>query len=340
MKSKQQKHYSEMGKARAKSLSPAQRSTIAKKAAEERWNNTIPEAVSEGELPLGENQLTCVVLPDETRVINQATFLGAIGRSRSFRGGTGITTTEMPFFLQSSIFEPYASEISKLPTKAIEYRTRTGKRATGYNALLLPAVAELYLKIRDDYYRKGASVPSRLMPYVLASDILIRGLAEVGIIALVDEATGYQNLRAKNALAKILEEFIAKELRPWVKTFPSEYYENLFRFYGMDFPRNTVKKPQFFGTLTNDIIYSRLAPGVLDELKRLTPRNEKGTLKHHLHRRLTEESGHPKLKEHLSAVVALMKISPDYKTFHSYLDRTLPKYNTTIQMPLGDELQK
>jgi len=340
MKSKQDnKNYSAMGKARAKSLSSAQRSDIAKKAAEERWNNTIPEALSEGEMPLGENNLTCVVLPDETRVISQAAFLGAIGRSRSFRGGTGITATEMPFFLQSSIFQPYKDEVSMMPTDVIEYRTKTGKRATGYNALLLPAVAELYLKIRDDCLSKGLTVPSRLQPYITASDILIRGLAEVGIIALVDEATGYQHLRAKNALANILEEFIAKEIRPWVKTFPSEYYENLFRFYGMDFPRNTVKKPQFFGTLTNDIIYSRLAPGVLDELKRQTPRNNKGKLKQHLHRRLTEESGHPKLKEHLSVVIALMKISPDYKTFHAYLDRTLPRYNTTLQMPLGDELK-
>jgi ATP-dependent DNA ligase len=41
------------------------------------------------------------------------------------------------------------------------------------------------------------------------------------ISALVDEATGYQKERAADALARILEAFIAKELQPWIKTmFP------------------------------------------------------------------------------------------------------------------------
>jgi len=39
----------------------------------------------------------------------------------------------------------------------------------------------------------------------------------VGIIALVDEATGYQRLREELALASILEKFIAKEPQPWTK---------------------------------------------------------------------------------------------------------------------------
>ena len=46
-----------------------------------------------------------------------------------------------------------------------------------------------------------------------------RSLAKVGIVALVDEVTGYQDARAKDALAKFFEAFVAKELQPWVKTF-------------------------------------------------------------------------------------------------------------------------
>jgi hypothetical protein len=44
------------------------------------------------------------------------------------------------------------------------------------------------------------------------AEILVRGFAGVGIIALVDEATGYQQDRARDALSRILEAFIAKEL--------------------------------------------------------------------------------------------------------------------------------
>ncbi len=50
--------------------------------------------------------------------------------------------------------------------------------------------------------------------------ILQHGFATVGIIALVDEATGYQDFRARDTLTKILERFAANEIRLWVKTYP------------------------------------------------------------------------------------------------------------------------
>jgi hypothetical protein len=154
----------------------------------------------------------------------------------------------------------------------------------------------------------------------------------VGIIALVDEATGYQRDRASDALSKILEAFIAKELQPWVKTFPDEYYEQLFRLRGLSYPSDTVKRPQYFGHLTNDIVYKRLAPTVLEELKKTTPKTPKGRLKNHLHRRLTPDLGHPKLREHMSSVVTAMKLSEDYEDFIKKLDSIHPRYDETISM--------
>ena len=53
------------------------------------------------------------------------------------------------------------------------------------------------------------------------AEILVRGFARIGIIALVDEATGYQRDREKDALAKILQAWVAKEIQAWVQTFPS-----------------------------------------------------------------------------------------------------------------------
>jgi len=328
-----------MGKARAKSLSQEERSSIAKRAADQRWNSHLPIAMHEGIMKIGELELPVVVLPDETRVITQAAFLEAIGRSKSFRGGTGISSTSesAPAFLQTEIFKPYLYEIAEMPVKPISYQTRTGAKAVGYNALLLPAVAELYLKLRDDYIAGMGIVPVRLRPYVEASDSLIRGLANIGIIALVDEATGYQSERAKDALSKILEKFIGKELSPYVKTFPDEFYENMYRLNGLSFKKDSRKRPVRFGKMTNDVVYARLAPAVLEELKRVTTRNEKGKLVNHYHRRLTEDVGHPKLLEHLSSVISLMKISDDWKVFKNYLDRVHPKFNSNLQLTLGDK---
>ena len=151
---------------------------------------------------------------------------------------------------------------------------------------------------------------------------------------MVDEATGYQRDRAADALAKILEEFIAKELRPWVKTFPDAYYEQLFRLRGLEFPKDSVRRPQYFGNLTNDIIYRRLAPAVLDELKKATPKDHKGRRKHKFFQRLTEDRGHPKLRERMASILAIMKLSSDYDDFVSNIDKIHPRYGENLELEL------
>ena len=52
------------------------------------------------------------------------------------------------------------------------------------------------------------------------AEIIVRSCAKVGIEALVDEATGYQQVREKRALQIKLQAFIAEEMQEWVKTFP------------------------------------------------------------------------------------------------------------------------
>ena len=76
---------------------------------------------------------------------------------------------------------------------------------------------------------------------------------------------------------------------------------------------------------------------MLEELKRLTPRNEKGQLKHKYHQRLTEDVGHPKLREHLASVIALMKAAPNWAIFERLINRALPKYNVSASLFTDDD---
>ena len=200
----------------------------------------------------------------------------------------------------------------------------------GYRAELLPDVCDIFA----DAERAG-KLRTNQTHIAEACRLLSRGLTRVGIIGLVDEATGYQNDRAVDALAEILERFIAKELRPWIKTFPEDFYRELCRLRGLEFPMEQPNYPSYFGHLTNDIVYKRLAPGVLDELKKSTPKNEKGRHKHQLHRRLSAEMGHPKLLAHLDSVVTVMKLTPetDYDAFIEKLDHVKPRFGDTIQLP-------
>jgi hypothetical protein len=326
------------GKARARSLSPEKRQEIARTAASARWDSDLPMADYEGNFNLGDRPISCAVLPNGKRIVTQATFLRSLGRSRSPKAGTGVLSTVagLPFFLRADALSPFISNDLLESTTPIFYRTKNGGKGMGYDATLLPRVAEVYLKFRDAMLTERGAVPKQYAHIIKAADILMRALANVGIIALIDEATGYQKDRARNALEKILEAFIAKELKPWVHTFPDNFYDNLFRIRGLEYPKDTVKRPQYFGHLTNDIIYKRLAPSVLDELKKLTPRDDKGRHKHQLHRRLTEDIGHPKLREHIASVVTVMKLADNYDQFLRMLDRAHPRYGETPQLPFYD----
>ena len=234
--------------------------------------------------------------------------------------------------LQGTGLEPYLTPEILAKSRPIAFRAPNGTRANGYRAELLPDVCEIYLKARD-----ADRLAANQRPIAKQAEILMRGLATVGIIALVDEATGYQELRARDNLARILEAFIEKELQPWVQTFPDDYYRQMFRLRGLRFPSDPVKRPQYFGMLTNDIVYKRLAPGVLDELKRVTPRTDTGRHKYKLFQHLTTNVGYPKLREHLGSVVAIMKLSDGWHDFTEKLNRLHPRYGAQLLLPLKYE---
>lgn len=325
------------GKARAASLSPEQRKEIAKKAAEERWGTNLPQSDFEGSFPVGDKEIACAVLENGTRVITQATFLRALGRSRSPKAGTGVLSTvdDLPFFLSAEALIPFINNELRRSTTPIFYRTKSGGKAVGYNAAVLPMVGEVYLKWRDSYLHAGKQPPARYQNIFAATDILMRGLAHVGIVALVDEATGYQEIRDRKALQKILDRYITDEWAKWTKTFPDEFYQELFRLKGLEYPTPNGKKPQYVGHWTNDIIYSRLAPGVKEELKKKNPRETgASSRKRKHHQYLTPDYGHPELKQLLSNVVFLMRGCNDWATFKMQLDKAQEKYGDTIEMDI------
>ena len=251
-----------------------------------------------------------------------------MGRTGKVKGGRRFDEEfQTPVFLTADNLKPFWPSGLAENSKPIIF-TFKGQEMIGYRAELLPDICDVFQDAeRADALRKNQAHIAD------ACRLLSRGLTRVGIIGLVDEATGYQRERAANALAEILEAFIAKELRPWVRTFPDEFYEHLFRLRGLEFPQDTVKRPQYFGHLTNDMIYRRLAPGVLQELRTSVPKTPSGRRRHALFQRLTEDVGHPRLREHLAAVVTVMKLSVDYDDFISKLDRTHPRYGENYELP-------
>ena len=255
----------EAAKARARSLSPEKRTEIARKAVTARWDKVkdIPQASYTGNLTIGDLCLPCAVLSDGTRVLTETDFMEGMGMYRSgalsIRREVDESGARMPLSLAFKNLKPYVERhLGAVHNITLNYRTEKGILANGIKAETIPKICDIWIDA-DEEIKLG----SRQMQIAQRARVMMRALAHVGIISLVDEATGYQRDRTSNALAQILEAFIAKELQAWVKTFPDEYYEQLYRLRNLSFPSDRVKRPQYFGCLTNDIVYKRLAPGVL-----------------------------------------------------------------------------
>lgn len=316
------------GKARDKALSAEKKSDIAKKAAETRW--ALPKASHEGFIKLGNKSIPVAVLEDGTRLLTQQGFLQALGRARSAKGGQGSTVDGVIPFLAASNLKPFVTKELKESTKPFRFRSLSGTSAFGFKAELLPQVCEVYLDAKDE-----KALHSTQDKIAVEAGIIIRGLARVGIVALIDEATGYQEIRDRLALAKILERYLMTEgYRKWERTFQVDYYKEIFRLRGWTFQPKSTARPQLIGKFTRNIVYDRLEAGILKRLDELNPKDpESGKRKRKFFQFFTGDVGVPELKEHLSNVVFLMKASDDWQDFIDRLDRAKPRVGDTLKLP-------
>ena len=310
------------GRARAAQMTQEERSEVARVAAESRWGVEIPKANYTGVLQIADKSLSCAVLENGKRLLTQETFLSTIGRAaRPKAGGSiGRLNDGLPPFIAAENLQGFVTDELRETTTPILFRSVQGGRKLGYSAELLPMVCEVYLKARD----AGVIYLSQ-RHIVSACDLLMRALARVGIIALVDEATGYQEVRAKDELAKILEAYVQAELRPWTRAFPPEFFEQIYRLEQWPFKPGTSKRTPFVGKLINKYIYEPLPPGVLEELRRLNPVTEKGYRKHKHFQHLTADTGNTHLDRQITSVTMLMRISSDKIEFEENFQKAFGK---------------
>ncbi|HXM82090.1 MAG TPA: P63C domain-containing protein [Burkholderiales bacterium] len=323
------------GFARAESLTPEERSKIARRAAKTRWKDSnLPRATHEGMLTLGDIQIPCAVLADGRRVLTQSGFMQALGRARQAKGRKYYDAdVNLPAFLTAKNLKPFVSKDLEVTSSQIEFKPVRGARAFGYAAELLPKACEVFLKAQD-----AKELDVRQEHIAARAQILIRALASVGIVALVDEATGYQDVRPQQALQAYLEIIIRKELAAWAKRFPDEFYENIYKLKGWQWPGMGKNRFSVVAHYTRDLVYERLAAGLLEELERNSPKNEKGQRPNKLHQWLTEDVGNPMLAQHLHSLIMFQRLAITsgfgWKRFVKMVDQVLPKKGSTLELPL------
>jgi hypothetical protein len=283
-------------------------------------------------LQLGNVSLECYVLEDGSRVFSGNGLQKALEFSKS-AGGTALVnmlnTGELKNIITDEIKE-------KLESRKEFHRPGAGgvlSTTYGYDATLLIDICDLLIEGKN----QGKLTP-RQIEYAKVAEIIIRSTAKVGITALVDEVTGYQDIRAKDALRVVLDEYLRKEFATWAKTFPDEFYRELFRLRGWEFVANNVKRPGVVGTYTKDLVYERLAPDILEELEKKNPKTEKGYRKQRHHQWLTDDVGHPKLREHLYGLLGFMRVCGDgeWDKFYDLIEKAYPKKTGQMKILFED----
>jgi hypothetical protein len=326
------------GKARAKKLSKEELSAIGERAAEARWSKTIdrthfPKSICgspDKPLRIGDVDIPCYVLDDGRRVITQTGMVIALDMKRGSAtkgGGDRIAN-----FMGTKALKPYVpAELGSVINTPIRFRAH-GTLAYGYEATILPDLCDLVLRSRQE----GTLHPQQ-DHIAKRCEILVRAFAKVGIVALVDEATGYQELRDREALQEILKRYISEELMKWVRTFPMDFYKQVFRLKGWNW--NDGRMSPIMGTIVNDLVYARLAPGVLEELKKRNPMTEKGYREHKHFQHLTHDVGHPSLTRHLYELIGMARPfgAGDWSNYYDLVNRTFPKLNTSLLLPFNNE---
>jgi len=328
------------GLARAEALSSEQKSAIASAAAKARWSKekaegSLPKATHKGTLELGGASIPCAVLADGRRVLSETGVTLALG-SRS--GGSKRTKKEfqesgesLPVFVAPANIQPFIDAgLREGVLKPVIYKD--GRRhVIGYDARVLPKVCDIWLRARES----GVLQKQQLFR-AQKSEVLVRALADVAIVALVDEATGFQSERERDELSKLLAIYLSEERLAWAKRFPDEFYKQIYRLKGWNWPVGRAKTP-LLGKITNDIVYERLPEGVLSRLQELNPASgaaKRRKWKHHQF--LSEDVGQPDLRDHILQLIPIMRISKDWRSFIKHLNIAFPKVGTQAELDLPE----
>lgn len=316
------------GAARAKKLSASERSNIAslggqaKARRRDAAGSNLSRATHQGQMSIGSLDLDCYVIEDGRRLFHKRGMARALGMKS---GGGNV-------FIRALQRKGLGSEVDASLLEKIEnpivFKPLTQDLAHGYDAEVLVDVCKAIERAE-----KAGRLTKAQEGLATQARILLNAFAKVGVAALIDEATGFQEIRSPDALRILVQQYIEKEMREWEKLFPNEYYDHLNRLYGSKKLTTTgsgaviQNRPQHFALFTRLYVYHPLEDGaVLEELDRINPKiNANGTRRARFHQHLSEGYGLEKLKRQVQEVLTLIRVSDSVAQFKRLFAKRFPE---------------
>lgn len=167
----------------------------------------------------------------------------------------------------------------------------------------------------------------------------IQGLAKTGIVALIDEATGYKKQQT-DEYRRLFLSFIRENHSDWIKEFHQSFFDGIYKIYHLP-PLEGQKRPPFFGAFISKYVYYPLANShgaILEKLREKDPMVSKHGRQYKLHQFLTEEVGKPALRKHLNQVETLLILSRDKGAFKRNFKKVFPQPYDQLELDFGDDV--
>jgi hypothetical protein len=334
-------HAAKGGQARASVLTPAQRTSIARTAALARWGDksaiqqasesadqqpkvaetkeivtqesALPFALFHGKLLMGGTEFNVYVLDNGKRVMAQREVVRVL--TGSLKGG-------LERYLQGLV--PYVDP-EEIRRQTMQFSIPgTGNKGIGYDATILLDICDGYLRARE-----AGALASNQQDLAKQAEIITRSCAKVGIIALIDEATGYQAFRKKQELQLKLQAFIAEDLQDWALMFQPEFWFELARLEGIHYsPRS---RPLRWGKYIMAFVYDAVDGDVGKELRKKNPDPH---FKQNHHQWL-KEFGKQKVHDQIERVITIMKLCDNMEDFKHKFARVFKKTAVSDQLDFG-----
>ncbi|WP_299901509.1 P63C domain-containing protein [uncultured Ruegeria sp.] len=298
------------GIARSRSLSAQERSRIAREAALKRWGNQPVKAVHgspDTPIRIADIEVPCFILADDRRVVATNGVLDAFGLARGGAMIKGMHRLEL--FAAQERLKPYVSD-DLLERVASPIRFKIGStEANGFDADTLIEMAEAVVAADDD-----GALQAQQVHIAHQCRVITRSLTRVGLIALIDEATGYQSKRDSDELQQILTAYIRPEHRPWIQTIPREFTDELYRVYGWE-RKAQNRGPRYAGKLIRELIYEKMPKPVLPKLDEVNPSDKNYQRKRKHHQYLTDKQGLDHFRSQVITMMTLLRVSSSKEEF-------------------------
>jgi len=284
------------------------------------WHPPLPEVAYRGSGFLGNPDIECYVLTNGERVISSSQAQRLLtGKGEASLVGAGILKISGLKSLISS---------NDLADQTVQfYIAGNPTIASGITAEFFSEICHAFVSaacsghLTSQYQR---SIAMRCAVYQKA-------FMKLGIVAYIDELTGFQSIRSKTALDEKIQAYVLEEARKWEKTFPDLFYQELARLCGL---QDWKKKPSFYGKITNKI-YRMVDPDVAEKIKEMA--DELGTCRH---QHLSENLGLSKLRDSINQTIGLARSCISIQEFNQKMKLFEPGGTYQMAFPFDKSLIK